>query len=121
MRISERLFRGRTAGLYCDTGRITNSLKSTVAADGAGGASQLAMVAPEGIEYVPDRDGDAVILCENDRRLFMGIRRNNTEHDLKAGELMLYSKGGAVIYLTNDGEIRISGNVIINGVPLEVN
>ena len=61
MRISERLFRGRTAGLYCDTGRITNSLKSTVAADGAGGASQLAMVAPEGIEYVPDRDGDAVI------------------------------------------------------------
>ena len=51
----------------------------------------------------------------------MGIRRNNTEHDLKAGELMLYSKGGAVIYLTNDGEIRISGNVIINGVPLEVN
>ena len=37
MRISERLFRGRTAGLYCDTGRITNRLKSTVAADGAGG------------------------------------------------------------------------------------
>ena len=120
MRLSERLFKGRTGALFCDTGKVTNSIKSRVAAEGNGGTSMLSMVAPAGIEYMPDRYEDAVILSEDDRRLLMGIRKNNTDNDLKAGELLLYSKGGAKLYLNNDGEIRITGTVFINDVPLEV-
>ncbi len=120
MRISERLYKGRAGALSCGTGRVTNGIKSRVAAEGSSGTSMLSLVAPPGMEYVPHRDEDAVILSEDNRRLFMGIRMNRTENDLKAGELLLYSKGGASIYLTNDGEIMITGTVIINGVPLEV-
>ncbi len=120
MRLSERLYRGNREGLYCDTGRVTNSVKGSVAAQGTGGASQLSMVTPGGVEYVPDRDDEAVILWGNKRRLFIGKRRNTTSNNLKPGELLLYSKGGASIYLTNEGEIRITGTVTINGEPLEV-
>ena len=119
MRISERLYKGRSDALFCDTGRVTNSIKSRVAAECNGGTSMLSMVSPAGIEYIPDKDEDAVILSEDNRRLFMGIRRNHTDNELKAGELLLYSKGGARIYLNNDGEIRITGTVVINGVTLE--
>ena len=70
--------------------------------------SAVPLAAPFGITYVPPK-GTKVVLLEEDTVLCTGAISESV--NLSEGELMLRSSGGAYIYLKNNGDIVINGQV----------
>jgi len=69
----------------------------------------LPVSAPWGIAYLPPNSAQAVVVTTNAGNICVGTLAEN--RGLAAGELMLYSSGGAKIYLKNSGEVVINGQV----------
>lgn len=70
----------------------------------------LKQSAPYGVASVPPKGESAVVLPLTDCRVYLGTLCENK--GLEPGELKLYSKGGAEIYLCNDGKVYINGKEI---------
>lgn len=70
----------------------------------------LPVVAPYGIAYVPPAGEGAVLVPTDSGEACVGVVAPKVQN-LKAGELMLYSAGGAFIVLKNDGTVNINGTV----------
>ena len=79
----------------------------SIQAVGQYGAVPLA--APFGITYVPPKGTKVVLLEEADTVLCAGAVAEPA--GLSEGELLLCSAGGACIYLKNNGEVVINGQV----------
>ena len=71
--------------------------------------SAVPLAAPFGITYVPPKGTKVVLLEEEDTVLCTGAISESV--NLSEGELMLRSSGGAYIYLKNNGDIVINGQV----------
>lgn len=65
------------------------------------------IVAPYGIAYVPPSGEKSIVLPTNNGNMCVGIVA--PLNDLKPGEIMLYSAGGASLILKNDGAVYING------------
>ncbi len=65
--------------------------------------------APWGVAYQPPNTARAVVVSTRQGNVCLGVLPDGKE--LQAGELMLYSLGGAEIYLKNSGEVVINGQV----------
>lgn len=99
------------------TGEVTISGGSPGAkADGE--LRGLELAAPEGVYWKP-RAGQQMLLLHADdgSELAAGVLGQAAPADLAPGELLLTSAGGAVLRLKNDGSIRITGALYINGMP----
>ena len=71
----------------------------------------LPIVAPYGIAYVPPVGTMSLVTpCESGHAC-LGVVAAPPE-TLEAGELMLYSSGGARIVLKNDGRVLINGRAV---------
>ena len=66
-------------------------------------------VAPWGIAYQPPATARAVLVNSTEGMVCTGAMME--EIDLEPGELLLFSQGGARIYLKNTGEVVINGQV----------
>jgi hypothetical protein len=79
------------------------------AAQGASEYRGLPFAGPWGIAYQPPNAAQAVIVSTSAGDACIGTLA--ADRGLKPGELLLYSSGGAEIYLKNNGEIVINGQV----------
>ncbi len=68
----------------------------------------IATAAPYGIAYVPPTGSKVVLVPLGDTAVCVGVEQQSAG-DLSAGEIMLYSSGGAKIVLKNDGTVVING------------
>lgn len=67
----------------------------------------LKQASPYGVVSVPPKGENAVVLPLKDCRICLGTLSESKE--LEPGELVLFSKGGAEIYLCNNGKVYING------------
>ncbi len=90
-------------------GNITLSDVGTVAVDAAFEHRDVPIVAPFGIAYNPPQNEKSVVLPIENTSACIGVVSKNK--DLKPGEIMLFSSGGASIVLKNNGDVVINGKV----------
>lgn len=67
------------------------------------------LCAPWGIAYLPPNTARAVVMDTNTGTVCLGTLE--AQKSLAPGELLLFSSGGASIYLKNSGEVVINGQV----------
>ena len=77
------------------------------------------IVSPGGMMYIPQQNDEAVVISNDAEQLCVGVKVINNFYDIDPGEIVLFSSGGASVYLTNDGKVYIDGEVYINGTRLE--
>lgn len=119
MRISKKISGGKKNSLRCGHGQIRNSADRRIAAAAVNGTGQCSIVSPGGMAYIPRAMEDAVVISDNNEQFCIGVRVGDNDHGILPGELILYASGN-YIHLKNNGEIRIVGDVYINGTRLEV-
>lgn len=85
------------------------SVTGTGTAQGAQEYRSLPFAGPWGIAYRPPNAAQAVVVSTSAGDTCIGALAQ--DRGLQPGELMLFSSGGAQIYLKNSGEIVINGQV----------
>lgn len=76
----------------------------------------LEVVAPGGYVWVPGAEQDVLTVhCDTGETVIAGASMGASPVTVSAGEVCVYSKGGAYIRLKNDGTIVISGKVDVSG------
>ncbi len=105
MWISQQMIEANSKRPAADIAAVTG----TGTAQGADGYHSLPFAGPWGIAYQPPNAAQAVVVSTTAGDTCIGALAQ--DKDLKPGELMLFSSGGAEIYLKNNGEIEINGQV----------
>lgn len=88
-----------------DVAEVTGNSK----ANGVNEYRGLPFAGPWGIAYLPPNAAQAVVVSTNAGNACIGTIAQ--EKGLSPGELMLFSSGGAEIYLKNNGDIEINGQI----------
>lgn len=92
-------------------GEISAAKAGTVTVSGTRDRCDVPQAAPYGIAYVPTAGTKAyVVPCEGGA-VCIGVAMEPPQN-LEAGELMLYSAGGARLVLKNDGRVLINGREV---------
>ncbi len=89
-------------------GSVTGVKGGRVEVDASLRQLNLPVVSPYGVVYVPPVGEHAVLVSTDAGDACIGVVMKGYE-DLKQGELMLSSAGGASIVLKNDGRVLING------------
>jgi hypothetical protein len=105
MWISRQIVSAQAKPAPADVAQVTGSS----AAQGVNEYRGLPFAGPWGIAYQPPNAASAVIVATNAGDTCIGTMAQNK--NLQPGELLLYSSGGAEIYLKNSGDIVINGQV----------
>ncbi len=114
MWLSKMMAKG-TADSRAQKGSVTISGASGVEAVTGGGARTLPAYMPYGYAGAAPVGEEVVVLPSTDGEIALGIKCKND--DLAAGEVRITSRGGAEIFLKNDGSVVINSLVIDkNGV-----
>ena len=92
-------------------GSVTASESKSLQVDASTQHSDVAVVAPYGIAYVPPIGEGAVVVPFDGGEACVGVIAD-APLKLNRGELMLYSQGGASILLKNDGSVLINGKKV---------
>lgn len=90
-------------------GDVTDYSMGNVAVNSSLEHRNMPVIAPYGIVYNPPVGETSVVLPLTKGQACLGVVSKDMK--LQAGELMLYSKGGATILLKNDGSVVINGKV----------
>lgn len=93
------------------TGEIRAADNGSVAVSSTRDYSALPLIAPAGIAYVPVSGSSTMVMEGSGGAVCLGVIAPPPD-DLQAGELMLYSSGGASIVLKNDGRVLINGREV---------
>ncbi len=93
-----------------EKGTVSTSDSSTLGVVTSNQYGDILQTAPYGIVSVPPNGENAVVIPLKDTHLCLGTIC--PEHQLKPGELLLFSQGGAEILLSNDGKVYINGKEI---------
>ena len=120
MRISKKLVNKRQSAKTCTAGRIMNSADRRVSAAALNGTGQFVIVAPWGVESIPQINDDAVIVSGDSEKMCIGVKQLYNNYNIGPGEVVLHSNLNTYIRLKNDGRIDICGDVYVNGTRLEV-
>lgn len=92
-------------------GEIRSAGAGSVAVSSTRDHRTLPIIAPAGIAYVPAVGSQTVVLPSAGGAVCLGVISAPAEN-LEAGELMLYSAGGASLVLKNDGRVLINGRAV---------
>lgn len=93
------------------SGEIRAADSSGVSVSATRDYSSLPVVAPAGIAYVPVTGAPALVMDGSSGAVCLGVL-TSPPSQLQAGELMLYSAGGASIVLKNNGKVLINGREV---------
>lgn len=105
MWISQQILSAQTKQPPADVAQITGN----AAAQGTAEYRGLPFAGPWGIAYQPPNAANAVIVATNAGNACIGTLAE--DKGLQPGELLLYSSGGAELYLKNNGDIEINGQI----------
>ncbi|MFU0831859.1 MAG: Lipoprotein [Oscillospiraceae bacterium] len=105
MWITQRILSAQTSKPAAEMAKVTGSAQ----AQGANEYRSLPFAGPWGIAYQPPNAAQAVIVSTSAGDTCIGTLAEKKR--LNPGELLLYSSGGAEIYLKNNGDIVINGQV----------
>ena len=97
--------------LSASKGSITAADGKNLQIDTSVRLEDVKIIAPYGIKYVPPVGESALVVPFSEKEVCIGVVSENRE-DLKPGELMLCSQGGASIMLKNDGSVLINGRKV---------
>ncbi len=92
-------------------GEIRSTNNGNVSVSSMRDYGALPLIAPSGIAYVPVIGESTVVMEGAGGAVCLGVIAAPKE-DLQAGELMLYSAGGASIVLKNNGKVLINGREV---------
>lgn len=70
----------------------------------------IPIISPYGVAAVPPKGTKTIVLPTGNTAVCLGTLQNIK--DLKEGEVMLFSSGGASIVLKNDGKVLINGKEV---------
>lgn len=91
-------------------GKVTSAHGNTVTIQAEQEHREIQNAAPFGIISIPPVGTKAVVTPTEQGFIYTGVLNQSAE--LEAGEVMLYSSGGANIVLKNDGQVLINGAAI---------
>ena len=92
-------------------GEIRSAGAGSVAVSSTRDFQTIPVIAPAGIAYVPPIGSQTIVLPSAGGAVCLGVISAPAD-DLEAGELMLYSAGGASLVLKNDGRVLINGRAV---------
>ena len=92
-------------------GEVITANNGRVAVGSTKNYDALPVIAPSGIAYVPVAGASTIVMEGAGGAVCLGVIAAPPE-PLEAGELMLYSAGGASIVLKNDGKVLINGREV---------
>ncbi len=90
--------------------KIASLQNSEVSTNGGVPYVNIPVISPYGVVAVPPKGTKTVVLPTGDTAVCMGTPQQ--VENLKEGELMLFSSGGASIVLKNDGRVLINGKEV---------
>ena len=90
-----------------EKGLIKGSLDGRVEVNASSDFKSIPIAAPYGIAYVPPEGEKSVVVSASGDDICLGTIIGNK--GLKPGEIMLFSKGGATLTLSNDGYVYANG------------
>lgn len=93
-----------------EKGSVKGSIGGKVQVDSSSDFGQINVVSPYGIAYVPPVGEQSVVMNADGESFCLGTVAPTK--NLEAGEIMLYSAGGASIELKNDGNVYINGKKV---------
>ena len=93
------------------SGEVRGASKGNVAVSSTCDYASLPMIAPAGIAYNPVEGAKTVVVNGAGGTVCLGVIAAPSQQ-LEAGELMLYSAGGASIVLKNDGRVLINNREV---------
>ncbi len=102
----------KTRKSFLDTAASDSGTDTRVSAISGEGKGQCEIVNPPGILSVPGRNNDIFIIPTERGQACLGVRVPYYEKNVKPGEVLLMSDGGATIKLANDGKVYINGREI---------
>lgn len=94
-----------------ELGEVSESGNGCFSGYGQNGRGRYYMASPGGMVYYPQKGERAVIVSTDSGDICTGIIHEKDD-GLEAGELKLYSSGGASIVLKNDGSVLINGKEV---------
>lgn len=94
-------------GKPAEKGKVNASSAEGMGVVASNSFRALKQVLPYGIVSVPPNGEDAVVIPLSDSQVCLGTICENK--NVQPGEILLFSKGGAEIYLCNDGKVYING------------
>lgn len=105
--VTGRSFHNDTAA----SGKIRSAGNGSVSVSATQDYHTVPIVAPAGVAYVPAAGAATVVVPHEDGAVCLGVM-DEPPVALQAGELLLYSAGGASILLKNDGSVLINGKAV---------
>ena len=103
---------GRSFGAdKASAGEIRTANRSGVAVSATRDYGALPLISPAGIAYVPVAGSSTMVMEGAGGAVCLGVIAQPPA-GLEAGELMLFSAGGASIVLKNDGRVLINGREV---------
>ncbi len=113
MKISRNISESSKNNISCISGKVVSCADRRISASVSDGTGHFCIVAPKGIDYVPQPNDDSVVISDENERFCIGVRRADNRYNIEPGEIALYSGGGASIVLKNDGTVLINGHVFM--------
>ncbi len=103
----------KTGGSQHQLGKVTGQSGNAILVQSDNDYKSLRMAAPYGITWLPPKYAVAVVLSsevgDGSNDICVGTRMDKA--GIAPGELLLQSLGGAKIYLKNNGDVVINGQV----------
>lgn len=117
MWLAEKLVNDDGKTNIIDAAGVASSSNALVTATGRDGKSKMSIAAPYGIMYSPPVNDLAVMIKADSGDICLGtiVKANEINNLPHAGEIYLFSDGGAYIRLLNSGDIEVGGQIYISG------
>jgi len=96
-----------------EIGNLSISTDDIVAAISSCEKRKIAFYSPSGVEFLPSVGQNVLLISCGNQTVCAGVEMKKTSK-LKAGEIRLFSQGGAEILLKNDGSITLNNRVVID-------
>lgn len=116
MWISDYVTRNSFTPDEASRGEVVGTGEKGVAVAAQNSYFNLPQAAPAGIVSIPAKGDRTVVLPTRSGGIMLGVIPRAEDLpagiELSAGELMLYSAGGATIVLRNDGTIELNGRTV---------
>ena len=111
MWISKKITSINSKNPYALVGKVTQFSNNSVCAENEVEFRDLPVFCPYGIVSIPTTGSKVFLIPTSSGYLYSGALTQNHEN-LAAGEIGLYSYGGASLVLKNDGRVLVNGNEI---------
>src|SRR5574344_639294 len=89
------------------SGRVVGENKDNIEIKGTDLFRNVVFCTPFGMASIPADDSKVFMMTVEDSKVCVGAK--SEDKGLEPGEIMLFSKGGANILLSNDGKVYING------------